>query len=574
MSVWMAESAVTVSIILLVGLIGSLALRRQSAAFRHWVLAVTVMCACIAVPARLVLPTWSELPPWQAGRGASPLTAALTIVNNGAAAIPPAAGTSRDEYSVSGLRQQVIGASRTPSITALAMVWMLGTVASCLVLLLGLARLRLIAASAETVQNHEWYTLVDEIRAAYAFERSIRLLQSDHPALLMAWGWRRPTILVPNIAHRWTRERIEVVLAHEVAHLARHDSLWQIAVAVLRALYWFNPVVWFAAARLRAESEQACDDAVLHRGVDGAAYARHLVAIARAAHAGLVRGALLPASAMARPSQLEARIKAMLNRNANRRPPARLARSITASILLTLTLCMAGVRAQSAYHKLSGTVVDTTGRVLPGATLVLTNAARDAKYEVHSDASGRFEFVGLPPGAYVLKASQLGFATLTLGDISVAGDVQRDLQMHVGSVEEHITVSSNGTPPPLDAAALERREASRRRAAERLQAALTQCATTPPTTVGGNILPPTKVVDVRPVYPEELRAAGIGGTITMDAVIGTDGVVRDVQNVAGTDPGLEAAAVEAVRQWEFTPTLLNCDPIDVTMRVTVNFAVQ
>ena len=60
----------------------------------------------------------------------------------------------------------------------------------------------------------------------------------------------------------------------------------------------------------------------------------------------------------------------------------------------------------------------------------------------------------------------------------------------------------------------------------------------------------------------------------MDAVIGTDGTVQEVRNVNGPHPDLETAAVAAVRQWQFTPTLLNCEPIDVSMKVTTTFGVE
>ncbi len=76
------------------------------------------------------------------------------------------------------------------------------------------------------------------------------------------------------------------------------------------------------------------------------------------------------------------------------------------------------------------------------------------------------------------------------------------------------------------------------------------------------------------MYPEALRAAGIGGTVTMDAVVGTDGIVREVKHLKGPHPDLEAAAAEAVRQWQFSGTLLNCEPIDVEMSVTVAFRVE
>ena len=58
----------------------------------------------------------------------------------------------------------------------------------------------------------------------------------------------------------------------------------------------------------------------------------------------------------------------------------------------------------------------------------------------------------------------------------------------------------------------------------------------------------------------------------MDAVIGIDGNIQDVRAVTSPHPDLESAAIEAVRQWQFTPTLLNCVPIEVRMKVTTNFS--
>ena len=81
-------------------------------------------------------------------------------------------------------------------------------------------------------------------------------------------------------------------------------------------------------------------------------------------------------------------------------------------------------------------------------------------------------------------------------------------------------------------------------------------------------------MDVRPVYPENLQTTKIGGAVTMNAVIGTDGFVRDVQNVKGPHPDLEIAAANAVRQWQFSTTLLNCEPIEVDMKVTTTFKAQ
>jgi TonB family protein len=79
---------------------------------------------------------------------------------------------------------------------------------------------------------------------------------------------------------------------------------------------------------------------------------------------------------------------------------------------------------------------------------------------------------------------------------------------------------------------------------------------------------------VKPAYPEHLTSAGIGGTVTMETLIGTDGAVRDLRVLSSPHPDLERSAVDAVRAWEFSTTILNCTPVDVRMHVTVNFVAQ
>jgi protein TonB len=91
--------------------------------------------------------------------------------------------------------------------------------------------------------------------------------------------------------------------------------------------------------------------------------------------------------------------------------------------------------------------------------------------------------------------------------------------------------------------------------------------------VGAGVRAPVKVKDVRPVYPEEARAAGVSGIVILETHIAKDGTVVDVR-VLRSIPLLDAAALEAVRQWRFAPTLLNGEPIEVIMTVTVNFVTR
>ena len=95
----------------------------------------------------------------------------------------------------------------------------------------------------------------------------------------------------------------------------------------------------------------------------------------------------------------------------------------------------------------------------------------------------------------------------------------------------------------------------------------------PPLRVGGEISPPQRITDVAPVYPPVARAAHVEGIVILEAVIGEDGGVRDVR-VLRSRPLLDAAAIDAVRQWRFTPTLLNGQPVPVVMTVTVAFKLR
>lgn len=91
--------------------------------------------------------------------------------------------------------------------------------------------------------------------------------------------------------------------------------------------------------------------------------------------------------------------------------------------------------------------------------------------------------------------------------------------------------------------------------------------------VGGAIKAPTKLVDVPPVYPEDAQTAGIHGVVLLDIVIGEEGSVIDAQ-VLRSIPELDQAAIDAVSQWQFEPTLLNGEAIEIEMNVMINFTLQ
>jgi protein TonB len=91
-----------------------------------------------------------------------------------------------------------------------------------------------------------------------------------------------------------------------------------------------------------------------------------------------------------------------------------------------------------------------------------------------------------------------------------------------------------------------------------------------PFRIGGAIREPVKVKHVSPIYPAIAQSARVSGKVIIDAVIGTDGAVRDARILSGM-PLLNQAALDAVRQWRYSPTMLNGEPVQVVMTVTVDF---
>ena len=91
--------------------------------------------------------------------------------------------------------------------------------------------------------------------------------------------------------------------------------------------------------------------------------------------------------------------------------------------------------------------------------------------------------------------------------------------------------------------------------------------------VGGVIRAPKRLVNVPPRYPDDAVQAKVQGVVVLDVVVGADGVPTDVQVSKGV-PMLDAAAIEAVRQWRYEPTLMNGAPVPVAMTVNVNFTLD
>ena len=425
-------STLKVSLVVLAGLGVAALLRRRSAAARHWVIAASLLCALVLPIIELLVPAWGV----SFARSAAPrvgVSESFVLPEEAGAAAAhqpaqPAATVTPLVPSTAGTIVQLV----TPA-------WMLGVSLGVFVLIVGLTRLTWLAARARPVATGPWTRLADEIGRELSLGRPVQLLESDHPSLLVTWGLFVPKVILPRSAQSWSDERAAIVLRHELAHIRRGDWVIQLAGELLRTAYWFNPLIWIACARLRQESEQACDDEVLSSGVDGPDYATHLVELARLLKAeGAPR---LPAPAIARSSSLERRIRAMLDARLTRTPATRIARLMTAGALLTFTVAVAA--AQTGPVTFSGSVFDSTGAPVPGAAVVLTNTQSKAKFEVVSSDSGYFSFVPLPADTYALTASLPGFKKAEDSVTLTGKAVKRDVRLSLGELQETISVRAS-----------------------------------------------------------------------------------------------------------------------------------
>jgi hypothetical protein len=167
-----------------------------------------------------------------------------------------------------------------------------------------------VARSARRMTQGRSHQLLRHLCGEMGITAPVALLEGDPDAMPRTWGLP-PSVLLPSRARNWSDDKLQAVLVHELAHVKRHDWLLQVVAQAAEALYWFNPLVWYAARRMRIERERACDDLVLMHGSRASEYAAHLLDIARSMKAR----PFTPAAglAVARKSQLSRRLLDVLD---------------------------------------------------------------------------------------------------------------------------------------------------------------------------------------------------------------------------------------------------------------------
>jgi len=427
-------------------------------------------------------------------------------------------------------------------------IWASGALAVLLRLAAGMVRISWLARVAKRIEAPE---AAAELARRIGVKR-VAFAESEQVAMPITWGILRPLILLPRGRSEWPPERMRLVLAHELIHVQQRDCLLQLLMQFACCLYWFHPLMWLGAAQFRKERERACDDGVLNLGIAGPEYAGHLLELVRTLKAG-ARPSL--AVAMAHQSNLESRLVALLDAKVNRKKLGRTATVLATLAAVCLMLPLASVRGQSTGGKgtLWGTVTDPSGAVIPNATVLANNVDAHTRETAICNPAGEFILKSVPAGHYTLEVTIPGFKVFRQNDVVLnSNDTQRlDVHMEIGNISERLEVvgkkpASQGTPVPVP---------------HRIR-------------VGGNVSAARLVSKVEPVYPEYAQQQGIQGAVLLQAIISKEGSVMSLSVVNTADPDLARAAMTAVGQWHYQPTLLNGQPVEVVTTITVDFKLK
>jgi len=321
----LASLLLKVTLVLLLALPAAGLLRRRAAALRHLLWTATlsgILLLTLTAPIAPQLPV--RIAAWRTSSSTAPSLGSLlapapaTPASQPALAAVPGGSTSRPGAHFSAAQ-------------LLLMLWGSGALIVALWYVMGHVGLARIARNAVPLSSSEWNRM-GQIAALDHGVKAPRILRSRAVGSPVIWGLRRPIVLLPQSAEAWSSERCRVVLAHELAHAARGDTIAQFIGTLACALYWFHPLVWLAARRLRTESERACDDQVVSRGIPVTDYAGHLLEVASGSQA--LRPGGIVAIGMAKPSQFEGRLLALLDERRPRSAPRPQVRALLWTALL------------------------------------------------------------------------------------------------------------------------------------------------------------------------------------------------------------------------------------------------
>jgi TonB family protein len=597
----LAGAALKSTLVLAAAWLAALALRRRSAAARHliWTAAAA---AVLALP---FLAVW--MPPLSVPTPAAladNLVFRITAAGLATASTPTSAAPAVPVNTPWHADWQLVA----------LLGWAAGVSAALVQMAVGFAGIRRVRRAASLSPDS---LLARDLARRVSVGREVAVFETFPGSMPMTFGVWRPVVFMPSDAAAWSEERRRMVLLHELAHVRRGDVATQLAARLALILHWWNPLAWVAWREFLKERERATDDLVLQAGARASDYASHLLEVARSMHdAPPLAWAHV---AMARRSQLEGRLSAILDarvtRNRGGWAPA-LAAAVTAVLVVAP---LAAVRAQAnvlPLIRVSAPPPAPVNAAIPAPPPAIETkssnyglgllklAALEAERNRPGEAEAFYAKAGQVLGdraeaapallflgqsllrrnqhaqalAYFQKAQQLdrtqtAYARMWMGLIHErrrefdAADLMYKSALaaapagstQAATVRQMYSLFLNRQKREEDAQAI--------RPAPRLPATPTPGVLR----VGGTVKPPALLFKKEPQYTEEARLAKFQGTVVLYIEVGPDGWAHNIQVTQGLGLGLDQRAVAAVSQWRFRPGMKDDVAVPVAATVEVNF---
>lgn len=247
-------------------------------------------------------------------------------------------------------------ATTLPSLgTVLVGIWAAVALLLMARLLYGTLAVRRIVRAASPLADADWNDRLYDVADRLGIANAPRVVKSESIHVPFATGLLNATIVLPAECDAWTPGQRDAVLIHELGHVRRRDLLGHTLGRVACAVYWFHPLVWAAARRLRDASERACDDLAIRLGSRPSEYAEHLLQIVTAVGRPAVPSVAL---AMAQRKEFEGRMLAILDPALRREAPPRwqvvsLTGALMAMSLLVAAAAPAPVDAPVQAHSVT-----------------------------------------------------------------------------------------------------------------------------------------------------------------------------------------------------------------------------
>ena len=238
---------------------------------------------CLALASMLAAPAATA---WRLSDEPVPLT--TPIQRKVFIRVTPGGASQHEMRTVVGIRH-VIGAASgvgplappagPPSswMAAVVAVWLAGVCLLLVRLASGWWRVRQWHRTALALDPSPWQSRLDRLARWLGVRHAVRLVDVSFVDSPMVIGWVRPIVLLPIAAvSHLTPGQVEAILAHELAHVRRHDALVNAAQAIAETLLFYHPAVWWISSRIREEREHCCDDVALSVTGDAVSYAAAL----------------------------------------------------------------------------------------------------------------------------------------------------------------------------------------------------------------------------------------------------------------------------------------------------------